>query len=196
MSNKLDLLIAEFSKLPGIGEKSAERIAYHLLKRTAEENKILGESVSSIKDVVKKCDSCGNYSETPICEICSDIRRNKNQLCIVEEAKNIKIFERLKVYKGLYHVLGGVISPLHGIGPENLNIDQLIKKLEKDDIKEIIIALNQTTEAELTGLYLHKLLEKYKIKMSRLLSGIPVGSDLEYVDILTLSRSFEGRQNF
>ncbi len=196
MSKTLDHLISELSKLPGIGGKSAERIAYHILKREQHDNENLGKMILALKSQVRPCKNCGNYAENELCDICNNSQRDKSLLCIVEEAKDIRIFERLKVYKGHYHVLGGVISPLHGIGPENLNITRLVERIDSDNIREIIIALSQTTEAELTGLYLNKLLQKNKIKITKLLAGIPVGSDLEYIDIMTLSRSFEGRQDF
>lgn len=196
MSRSLDHLVSELSKLPGIGGKSAERLAYHLLKREQGENEALAGAIETLKKVVRPCHKCGNHAESELCEICSDTRRDSGLLCIVEEAKDIRIFERLKVFKGLYHVLGGVISPLHGVGPENLSIDALMERIRKGGVREVIIALSQTTEGELTGLYVNRLLQKTGVKVTKLLAGIPVGSDLEYVDILTLSRSFEGRQDF
>jgi recombination protein RecR len=196
MSRSLDHLVSELSKLPGIGGKSAERLAYHLLKREQQENEALAGAIATLKKLVRPCRKCGNHAEADLCEICSDPKRDSSLLCIVEEAKDIRIFERLKVFKGLYHVLGGVISPLHGVGPEDLSIDPLLDRVGTGEVREVIIALSQTTEGELTGLYVNRMLQKKGVKVTKLLAGIPVGSDLEYVDILTLSRSFEGRQDF
>jgi len=196
MSQFLNDLIAELAKLPGIGEKNAERIAYFMLKRPDDENRNLGGHIGGLKDKVRFCNICGNFTEEEICSICSDPARDLSRVCVVEEPKYIKIFEKLKIFKGVYHVLGGVISPLNGIGPSDLAIDSLIEKAGKNRVSEVILALNQTTEAELTGLYIHKLLKPLNVSVSKLMAGIPIGSDIEYIDVLTLSRSFEGRSKY
>jgi recombination protein RecR len=190
----LEGLIAELSKLPGVGEKSAERMALFLLKRGQNENESLATFVRDLKRVVHPCPVCGNYAEAELCEVCSATDRDRTQLCVVEEARYIRILEKTRVFRGVYHVLGGVISPVHGIGPDELNIKTLVKRMEGGGIREIILALNQTTEAELTGLYLAKLLKPFDVSLSRLTAGVPVGADLEFIDVLTLSKSFEGRQ--
>ena len=189
-------LISELAKLPGIGEKNAERIAYHLLKRPADENKNLGSHIDSLKERVRFCGVCGNFTEEQTCSICIDPSRDTTRVCVVEEPKYIKIFEKLKIFKGVYHVLGGVISPLNGIGPSDLAIDNLIEKARKNRVTEVILAMNQTTEAELTGFYIHKLLKPLNVSVSKLMAGIPVGSDIEYIDVLTLSKSFESRSKY
>jgi recombination protein RecR len=196
MSRFLNELIAELAKLPGIGEKNAERIAYHLLKRPADENRNLGNHIESLQEKVRFCGVCGNFTEERTCSICEDPSRDRTRVCVVEEPKYIKIFEKLKIFRGVYHVLGGVISPLNGVGPSDLAIDSLVEKARKDGVTEVILALNQTTEAELTGFYIHKLLKPLNVGVSKLMAGIPVGSDIEYIDVLTLSKSFESRSKY
>lgn len=196
MSGFLESLTSELNKLPGIGEKSAERIAYHLLKRPEGENRRLADFIAGLKDKVRFCRECGFFTETDICGICSDPGRDRSQICVVEEPKDVMIFEKLKLFRGLYHVLGGIISPLNGIGPEDLRIDQLLNRVKSGKISEVIIAFGQTTESELTGLYLNKRLAESGVEVTKLRAGIPVGSDLEFVDVLTLGRSFEGRQGY
>jgi len=194
MKNFFENLISEITKLPGIGEKTAERIVLYMLKRDEKENESLAMYIKDLKKIIKSCSICGNFSEKEICNICSDPERDRKKICVVEEARYIRILEKTELFKGLYHVLGGVISPIHGIGPEQLKVKELIERVQKENTEEIILALNQTTEAELTGLYLAKILKSYNVTITRLLSGIPVGTDLEFVDIMTLSRSIEGRQ--
>ena len=196
MNTAIHALIHELSKLPGIGTKSAERITYFLLIRDQNENLVLGEKIQELKNKILFCKICGNFSEETVCPICTDENRNHKQICIVEEPKDIDIFERLHVYKGVYHVLGGLISPLHGIGPDKLNVAALTGRIKKDRVTEIILALNETTEGEMTALYLKKILDAYNLKMTKLSIGIPVGSDLEYVDLMTLTKAFEGRHVF
>jgi recombination protein RecR len=196
MSGYLENLTAELNKLPGIGEKSAERIAYNLLKRGADENQRLGQLIAGLKEKVHFCKDCGFFTEEVLCTICGDETRDRSQICVVEEPKDVIIFEKLRLFHGLYHVLGGIISPLNGIGPEDLRIQGLLERASGGKVSEVILAFGQTTESDLTGLYLNKKLKELNIKVSKLRAGIPVGSDLEFVDILTLGRSFEGRQTF
>lgn len=196
MSLTIESLVHELSKLPGIGRKSAERLTYFFLKREQTENVILGEQISELKNKILTCKICGNFSETEVCPICLDEIRNHQLICIVEQAKDIALFERLHVHKGVYHVLSGLLSPLTGVGPNELNVDSLVERIKKDKVTEIILAINETTEGEMTSLYLKKILEKFDLKITKLLAGIPVGSDLEYIDFMTLTKSFEGRRSF
>lgn len=195
MPSFLDRLIAELAKLPGLGPKSAERVALHLLKRDQTENDALATAIRDLKATVHPCRICGNYAETDLCDICSNPSRDPTLLCVVEEPRYIRIIEKTGVFKGLYHVLGGTLSPVHGIGPEQLDFPRLRRRIEEGGVTELILALNQTAEAELTGLYIAQNLKPLGLRISRLTTGVPVGADLEFVDILTLSKSFESRQN-
>lgn len=195
MASFLDRLVAELAKLPGLGPKSAERVALHLLKREQTENDALATAIRDLKTAVHPCPVCGNYAEAELCDICSDPRRDRTVLCVVEEPRYIRIIEKTGIFKGLYHVLGGTLSPVHGIGPEQLDFPRLRRRVEEAGITELILALNQTAEAELTGLYIAQNLKPLGVRISRLTTGVPVGADLEFVDLLTLSKSFESRQN-
>ncbi|RMI08871.1 MAG: recombination protein RecR [Calditrichaeota bacterium] len=184
-------LIAAFSRLPGIGRKTATRLAFYLLNQNREEAEQLAKAIRRLKQEIKLCSRCFNLSEEELCAICRDPRRNQKVICVVEDPQNIMMIERTNEYRGLYHVLGGVISPLDGIGPEQLRIKPLLQRLE--GVEEIILALNPSTEGEATSIYLARLLKPHGIKITRLARGIPLGSSLEFVDELTLSKALQAR---
>ncbi len=186
-------LIECFKKLPGIGEKTAERLALSCLSMDDDIIKTFSNTLKDIKSKIKKCKKCGNYSETEYCSICSDETRNKDLICVVEESKNIIAFEKIDKYKGTYHVLNGLISPLDGINPEDINIDNLLTRIKNEKPKEIIIAVRPTIEGETTALYIQKLLKKENIKVSKLAQGVPMGADIDYMDPLTLEVALSTR---
>ncbi len=192
----LEDIISSFSMLPGIGKKSAARIVYHLLKSSPQYSKRLGNLLNELHDKVKYCSICGSFSEGDVCDVCLDEGRDRHVVCVVEEAKDVNTFLSVPEYQGLFHVLGGVIAPLNGVGPEKLNIDSLLERVKKDEIKEIILATNPTLEGDTTALYIQSLLKDSNVKMTRLAFGLPVGGDLEYVDRQTLTRSLAGRLQF
>ncbi len=191
---KLDELIEVFEKLPGIGKKSAMRIAFDIL----EKNEIEIENIlSTIKDAytsIKHCSICGNLCEGEICEICSSEKRDKSVICIVESVKDVIAFEKSETYNGLYHVLGGKIDPLNGVTIEDLNISELMKRLDEKDVEEVILALNPDMEGETTALYLIKMMKNKGVKVSQIASGIPMGGNIEFTDMATLGKSLEGRR--
>lgn len=187
-------LIEEFSRLPGIGKKTAQRLAFHILKVDTSIVYRLSDSLKDVKNKVRSCSSCGGITEEETCVICNDPKRDNNQLCIVEDAPDIYVFERTNIFKGTYHVLGGALSPLDGIGPDELNMGRLMDRIEPG--MEIIIATNPTVEGETTALYISKKLSDSDVKVTRLARGIPVGGDLEYTDEATLIRAMEGRTLF
>ena len=189
----LDNIIDEFSKLPGIGRKSAMRIAFHVLEMEDEELLNFITIQKEAKKKIKKCEICGNLTENDICEICSDEERDSSIICIVKDSRDIIAFEKSKTYNGLYHVLGGIIDPLNGIGVDDLDIDKLTKRLT-GNVKEVILALDPSLEGETTSLYLSKIIKEKEIIVSRIASGIPMGGNIEFSDIATLSRSLEGRK--
>ena len=184
-------LIDQLSKLPGVGRKTAQRLAFYILKSDEEDNINLSDAIKDIKSKIIFCESCGMMTENNICDICADSNRDRNVICVVEQPQDIYPFEKTNTYKGKYHVLGGVLSPLDGIGPEDLNLERLYRKIE--DGMEIILATNPSIEGDTTCLYLAKKLEDMGAKVTRLARGLPVGSDLEYMDDLTLVRAMEGR---
>lgn len=187
-------LIDELGRLPGVGPKSAQRIAFYLLQADEEQAKKLAEVLTEVRERVRFCDQCGNVAEAELCNICRDPRRSKNSICVVEESKDVQAIERTREFRGLYHVLGGAISPIEGIGPDNLRIKELVSRLSDPEIKEIIIATDPNLEGEATATYLTRMLSPMGITISRLASGLPVGGDLEYADEITLGRAFEGRR--
>ena len=187
-------LIDAFGHLPGIGPKGAQRIAFHLLNASDEESQELIDAITEVKEKVRFCDICGNVCETSPCPVCADPRRDHSVICVVEEPKDVMSIERTREYRGLYHVLGGAINPMANIGPSDLNITQLLNRLQTDEVKEIIVALNPNIEGEATTTYLGRLLTPLDVKVTRLASGLPVGGDLEYADEITLSRALEGRR--
>lgn len=190
----LQNLIDEFSKLPGIGPRTAARFAFNLLRRSDEDLALLSDAIVKLKKEMKICKLCFNISEKELCEFCSNPKRDRSTICIIEEAMNIPAIEKTRQYNGLYHVLGGVIRPNEGIGPDDLKIKELIARIKDNGIKEIIIATNPNTEGETTALYLSKLLSKSKIKITRLGRGLSTGSDLEYADEITISSALSGRK--
>lgn len=189
----LENLIKELSKLPGIGPKSALRLAFHILKTPSHEVERLSRAMIELKNNIKFCKICGGISDSSVCTICSDDRRDATQICVVEEARDILTIERTMEYRGLYHVLGGVISPLNGIGPDELNIDSFIRRCKENAVKEIIIATNPTIEGDATMLYLARLLKPLSVKVMRIAMGLPVGANLEFADSATIAKSIKGR---
>ena len=187
-------LIDELGRLPGVGPKSAQRIAFYLLQADEDQAKRLAEVLTEVKERVRFCEQCGNVAEAELCNICRDPRRSKASICVVEESKDVQAIERTREFKGLYNVLGGAISPIEGIGPDNLRIKELVSRLADPDIKEVIIATDPNLEGEATATYLTRMLSPMGITISRLASGLPVGGDLEYADEITLGRAFEGRR--
>jgi recombination protein RecR len=188
-------LIDELGRLPGVGPKSAQRIAFHLLKLPSEEVNRLAHSISDAKAKVSFCEQCWNITEATLCNICTDERRDVSVICVVEEARDIVAIERTGSYKGRYHVLLGAMSPIDGIGPEHLKIRELLVRLGGDEVKEIILATNPNHEGEVTALYLAKLLKPLGVRTTRPASGLPVGGDLEYADEVTLGRAFDHRHD-
>lgn len=187
-------LIEELQRLPGIGPKSAQRLAYYLLRAQEEQARALAEAIIAVKERIVFCPQCQNITETIPCIICRDEERDKCKICVVEEPMDILALERTRGYHGLYHVLHGVLSPMEGVGPEDLKIRELLDRVRNDTIKEIILATNPNLEGESTALYLQRLITPLSIKVTRLARGLPFGSDLEYADEVTLARALEGRQ--
>jgi recombination protein RecR len=190
----LQQLIDELGRLPGVGPKSAQRIAFYLIEADNDVAMRLAEVLQEVKEKVRFCDVCGNVSESEKCFICADQKRDQGLVCVVEDSKDIAAIERTREFRGLYHVLGGAISPIAGIGPDQLRIKQLMKRLADPTIREVIIATNPNLEGEATATYLIRMLSPLEITISKLASGLPVGGDLEYADDMTLGRAFEGRR--
>jgi recombination protein RecR len=193
-SESVEKLVAMLARLPGIGRKSASRLAFHILKLSKEDAVELAEAIKEVKERVGYCSTCCNISETDPCRICTDSNRKQDVICVVEEAADAAAMDKAEGFRGLFHVLGGRLSPLDGIGPDDLRIKELLIRL--DDVKEIIVATNPTVEGEATAAYLSRLIRPLGIKVTRIARGLPVGSDLEYADSATLSRALEGRQEF
>ena len=189
-------LIDELGRLPGVGPKSAQRIAFHIIQSDRVDASRLAEILKTVKERVKFCTTCGNISEEELCRICKDPRRDNRSICVVEESKDVLAIEKTREFKGKYHVLGGAISPIDGIGPENLRIKELMTRLAQTQINEVIIATDPNLEGEATATYLTRLIKPLGVKVSRLASGLPVGGDLEYADEITLGRAFEGRRSY
>lgn len=190
----LDNLIGEFQKLPTIGRKSAERLAMNIVDRDQADIKDFANALLEVKEKIHRCEICGNLTEDDICDVCKDITREEDFICIVEDVKDLIAIEKSGAYHGKYHVLGGLISPSDGIGPDELNIDRLLNRIEKEGINEIILAISSTIEGETTSLFLTSLLNEKSIKVTKIAQGIPVGSNLEYFDQLTLERAIEDRR--
>jgi recombination protein RecR len=189
-------LIDELGRLPGVGPKSAQRIAFYIIQSDRVDVSRLAEILKTVKERVKFCTTCGNISEEELCRICKDPRRDNSSICVVEESKDVLAIEKTREFKGKYHVLGGAISPIDGIGPENLRIKELMTRLAQTQINEVIIATDPNLEGEATATYLTRLIKPLGVKVSRLASGLPVGGDLEYADEITLGRAFEGRRSY
>ena len=187
-------LINELSKLPGIGGKTAQRLAFHILSMTDMEARNLAEAITEAKAEMKYCSVCGNLTDTDPCVICSDKSRRQDVICVVESPRDVMAMERIREFDGLYHVLHGAISPMDGIGPEDINLKSLIVRLQNSDVKEIILATNPNIEGEATAMYIARLIKPSGIKVSRIANGIPVGGDLEYADEVTLLKAMEGRR--
>lgn len=194
-SESVERLIEELSKMPGIGRKTAQRITFYILKENKEEAQGLAQAILDVKEKVKYCSICFNITEADPCWICLDEKRDKSSICVVEEANDVLALEKTAEYKGLYHVLGGALSPLDGIGPDNLRIKELLTRL-KDDVKEVILATNPNVEGEATAIYLSKLIKPLGVKVTRIARGLPVGGDLEFADQVTLTKAIEGRMEF
>ena len=189
----LTALIEEFEKMPGIGHKSAVRLAFHVMNVPREKAERLAAAVLSARDSVKLCEHCQNLTDTEVCPICSDPRRDRSVICVVESPKDLAAMEKTREYKGLYHVLHGAISPIDGIGPEDLKIKELIGRLTSE-VTEVIMATNPTVEGEATAMYISRLIKPMGIKTTRIAHGIPVGGDIEFADEMTLARAMEGRR--
>ncbi len=189
----IERLIHNLSKLPGIGKKSASRIAYHLLQVDNSYVESLGNSILDLKKRIKTCSICGNYTESDPCRICSDPSRDRETICVVENPKDVVTIESTHEYKGLYHVLMGAISPIDGVGPGDIRIKELLQRINQENIREVIIATNPTIEGETTAQYIAELLKGRNVQVTRLALGIPVGGDIEYTDSLTLSRALKNR---
>ena len=190
----LGRLINELSKMPGIGGKTAQRLAFHILSLSDEEARALASSITDAKENMKYCSVCGNLTDQEPCAICRDQHRRQDIICVVESPKDVMAMERIKEFDGLYHVLHGAISPMDGVGPEDINLKQLIIRLQNSDVKEIILATNPNIEGEATAMYIARLIKPSGIKVSRIANGIPVGGDLEYADEVTLLKAMEGRR--
>lgn len=188
----LEELIKEFTRLPGIGRKTAQRLAYFVLKNSREDAVSFAKAIVAAKDNIRFCGECFNFAEEDLCTVCSDGRRERSVICVVERASDIPIIEKAGKYSGVFHVLGGLLSPLNRIGPEDIRIRELLSRI-KDDVREIIIALNPSVEGEATTLYLTKLIKPLDVRLSRLAQGLPAGGELEFTDELTLSKALEGR---
>ena len=187
-------LIDELSRLPGVGPKSAQRIAFFLLQAEDDQAIKLANVLREVKERVRFCDVCGNVTEEERCNICRDARRNQTMICVVEESKDVQAIERTREYRGLYHVLGGAISPIEGIGPDQLRIKEILTRLSNAQVVEVIIATDPNMEGEATATYIARMLSPLGINVTRLASGLPVGGDLEYADEVTLGRAFAGRR--
>ena len=190
----LEILINELSKLPGIGGKTAQRLAFHILSLDEKEVSQLARSLTNAKEQMKYCSVCGNLTDTDPCRICSDPSRRQDVICVVESPRDVMAMERIREFNGLYHVLHGVISPMEGIGPEDINLKSLIMRLQASDVQELIVATNPNIEGEATAVYIARLIKPAGIQVSRIAHGIPVGGDLEYADEVTLLKSLEGRR--
>jgi recombination protein RecR len=187
-------LIEEFHKLPGVGPKSAQRLTYYLLRAPQEEARALAQAILEVKDKITFCSTCQNVTDRDLCLICANPARDPSLMCVVEEPLDILALERTRSYNGLYHVLHGVISPMDGVGPEHLKVEELLKRLKGGSVQEVILATNPNLEGEATAMYLSRLLRPLGVRVTRLARGLPSGADLEYADDLTLTRALEGRQ--
>ena len=192
----LETAVTEISRLPGIGRKTALRLALHLLREDVSTSVSLGESIINLRKGIKYCRTCHNISETEICPICSNGRRDTSTICVVESVKDVLVFENTHSYHGLYHVLGGIISPIDGIGPDKLQIDSLVERVSAGNIREVILALSATMEGDTTDYYIYRRLQPYDIKITQLARGVSVGNEIEYTDEITLGRSLQHRTLF
>lgn len=189
----LQRLIEEFEKLPGIGRKGAQRMAFYILSRSKEEGKAFADAITEAQEKIHRCSVCQSFTEEDRCQICSDDKRDKSIICVVESPRDILAFERTREYNGTYHVLHGLISPMDGIGPEDLTIRELVSRSSKDEVVEVVMATNPTVEGDTTAIYVSRLLKPLGKKVTRLAYGVPVGGNLEFADEVTLYRALEGR---
>jgi recombination protein RecR len=196
MTETIQKLIDEFSKFPGIGKKTAQRMAFYVLKERKEEAEALAKAILDVKEKVKYCSICFNITEEDPCVVCKDEKRDRSIICVVEEANDVVALEKTEQYNGLFHVLGGVLSPLDGVGPDDLKIKELLLRLKEKEVKEVILATNPNTEGEATAIYIAKLIKPLGIKVTRIARGLPAGGDLEYADQVTLANAIEGRVEF
>lgn len=187
-------MVAQLSRLPGIGHKSAQRLAYHIIGMPLEEVRELSAAVYNGRKAIRYCEACGNYATEPLCDICADERRHNGQICVVRDPRDVAAIERMRDFKGTYHVLHGTLSPMDGIGPEDIRIRELLSRLQDDTVKEIILATNPDIEGEATAAYIARLVKPMGLLVTRIAHGVPVGSDLEYADEITLSKAMEGRR--
>ncbi|MTI82069.1 MAG: recombination protein RecR [Firmicutes bacterium] len=192
-SGPVTRLIEEFAKLPGIGPKSAQRLAYYILNAPPQVAHDLADAITEVRDTIKTCSICSNITDEDPCAICSDENRNQHEICVVEHPRDVVAIEKTEKYNGLYHILDGALAPMEGVGAEDLNIKSLLKRLESQLVKEVIIATNPSVEGDTTAMYLSRLLKPLGVKTSRLAHGLPVGADLEYTDQYTLSKALQGR---
>jgi len=192
-AESIEQLAEHFAQLPGIGRKTAHRLALYILRMNREEVEAIADALVRVKERVRYCSVCSNITESDPCSICSNSRRDRNSICVVEEPQDVHAIEKTNEFKGLYHVLGGALSPLDGIGPDDLRIKELVTRVSNGRLEEVILALNPNVEGEATTLYVSKLLKPFGVKVTRIARGLPVGSDLEFADEATLSRAFEGR---
>lgn len=188
-------LIDELGRLPGIGPRSAQRIAFHLLLADRADSRRLAESITRVAETVKFCARCFNLAQEELCRVCRDQRRDGTQVCVVEGPSDVVAIERTREYRGIYHVLGGAISPIDGVGPDDLHIRELVQRLDAEGLEEVILATNPNVEGEATASYLSRLLQPLGVRVTRLASGLPVGGDLDYADEVTLGRAFSGRRD-
>ena len=193
--NSIKNIIDCFKDLPGIGEKTAERLAFSLINFSKEKLTSFSDAICDVRDKLTYCNICGNITENDICDICVDRERKSNVIFVVEKAKDISLFEKINIFNGKYHVLGRLISPLEGIGPDDINIDKLLSRIDKEEIEELILALKPSIEGETTMQYIKKVVEGKNIKVTRIATGIPIGTDIEYIDSMTLEFAFEGRKD-
>ena len=187
-------LIEQFERLPGIGHKSAQKLAFHILSMTDAEAKNFADTIMLAHEKIHRCSVCCDLTDSDVCTICLDLKRDRSTICVVESSKDVIAIERTREFNGMYHVLHGSISPMNGIGPDEITIKELLKRLNNDEVQEIIMATNPTVEGEATAMYISRLIKPMGIKVSRLAYGVPVGADLEYADEVTLTRALEGRQ--
>ena len=191
----IEALVTELARLPGIGRKTAQRLTFHLLQQPTDQVVRLATALQSAAERVRPCDSCGNLTETAVCAICADPRREPTLLCVVEEPSAVGVVDRATGFRGRYHVLGGRLSPLEGVGPEALRMDQLVRRVEQDGVLEVILATNPSMEGEVTATYIQQLLARHAVRVTRLARGLPMGGELEYVDTVTLAHALTARQD-
>ena len=196
LSPAVDNLVAQLTRLPGVGQRTAQRLAFHLLSRPKDEALALAGAIEDVKERVRFCSQCGNLTETELCGICEDARRDQTTICVVEQPVDLLSLERTHEYRGLYHVLGGALSPLKDIGPDDLRITELVERVRRDGVREVILATSPNVEGEATAVYLARLLKPLNVVTTRLAQGLPAGADLEFTDDVTIQRALENRRDY